>query len=96
LRKMTASSAYIAVLNLAARPFSLLSKPVSVAFCRRRLRGSMARMKRRGDKGSPCRSPLPCWIGCSGTPLSITVEVEEERSDVIQLIHLVGNPLCAN
>jgi hypothetical protein len=82
LRKMTTSSAYMEVLNLATLPFNLLSRPLSVAVSKSHVRGSMAKIKRRGERGSPCRSPLPCWIGSSAPPLSMTLDVEVDRSAV--------------
>jgi hypothetical protein len=38
---------------------------------------SAARTKRRGERGSPCLTPLLQWIVLSGTPLSMTFEVPE-------------------
>jgi hypothetical protein len=53
----------------------------------------MAKIKRRGDSGSPCRKPLPCGIEFRGVPLSRTLEVEEVSRAEIQFRHCIGNPL---
>jgi hypothetical protein len=41
------------ILNLAVLLFRGFRRPLSVATCKRRFSGSMARIKSRGDKGSP-------------------------------------------
>ena len=43
-------------------------------------------MNSSGERGSPCRSPLPCIIGSRGTPLSSTRE--EEDAKVAELLIL--------
>ena len=75
LMKMSASSAYMEILHLAAAEGKGERIPCCVANSSSRCRGSMARMKSMGDRGSPWRTPLPwlnlgpCW------PFSNTVEV---------------------
>jgi hypothetical protein len=51
-------------------------------------------MKSSGDSGSPWRKPLPYWMGRSGELFNMTLEVEEDRSAVIQFCQRVGKPLC--
>jgi hypothetical protein len=48
--------------------------------------------EKQGDKGSPCVSPLPCFIGSSAMPLRITLEEEEDRRAAIQSQNLLGKP----
>lgn len=91
--KIAASSAYKDVRKRTAFPRNLLIAPSSVALSSRRCRGSIARMKRRGDRGSPCRSPFPCLIASPGVPFRMIFEVDAERSPVIHSLYFGGNPL---
>jgi hypothetical protein len=55
----------------------------------------MARMNNMGDIGSPWRKPLSCLSGFPGSPFSMTLEEEVERTRLIQSLHLGPNPsLC--
>jgi hypothetical protein len=74
---MTASSANIDMRRSGERPRSLVSIPNSVATSRSLCRGSIAMTKRRGARGSSCLRPRPCQIGGFGTPLRMTLEVED-------------------
>ena len=65
---------------------------LSVAKSRRRRSGSMAITNKSGERGSPCRRPLPCFRGVLGTSLSKNLEVEVARSEAIQSRHLGGKP----
>lgn len=56
--KTVASSAYMDVQKRTALPRNLLIAPSLVALSRWRWRGLIARIKRRGDRGSPFRSPF--------------------------------------
>jgi hypothetical protein len=90
--KTTASSAYMEILRRAALPLRLVMAFSSVALERIHCRGSIANMKRSGDSGSPCLSPLPCAIFSPGIPLSSTCEVEVVSMAVTQSLHFCGNP----
>lgn len=54
---------------------------------------SAAKTKRRGDKGSPCLTPLLHLKGIPGTPFKRTAEEPEHKIALIQEIHLAENPL---
>lgn len=58
-RKMTASSVYSEVLILGGRPLRHVRCPSSVAFSKIGWSGSIARMSKKGESGSPCLTPLP-------------------------------------
>jgi hypothetical protein len=47
-------------------------------------------MKSKGDRGSPCRSPLPCRIESRGMPFNMTCEVEVASRAEIQFCQLVS------
>ena len=55
---------------------------------------SKARMKRRGERGSPCLRPLLACIQLSGSPLTIGAALLIWRMALIQEHHLDPNPLC--
>jgi hypothetical protein len=56
-------------------------------------RRSAANTNKRGEKGSPCLTPLLQWKVLPGTPLRRTEEVPEPRMSLIQLTHLEPKPL---
>lgn len=68
-RKIAVSSAYMDVWKLRDLPRSLDMNPLSVACSNKARSGSIAITKGKGDKGSPCYSPLLCLMGLFGTPL---------------------------
>jgi hypothetical protein len=77
--KMAVSSAYKEVLHLAAAGGRGVRVPCYVAKSRRRCKGSMARMKSMGDRGSPWRTPL-AWLKLGPCcPLSSTLEVVVQK-----------------
>jgi hypothetical protein len=55
---------------------------------------SAATAKRRGDRGSPCLTPLLHLKSLPATPLSNTEDVADERMSFIHSIHLEGNPFA--
>lgn len=91
--KIAASSAYREVLTCAAQLLNVVSTSRSVARSKSYWRGSMAKTKRSGERGSPCRKPVPCLIGTPGIPLIKTREDEVDRRAVIQSRHRAGKPL---
>jgi hypothetical protein len=62
----------------------------------RQFSGSIAKMKRYGVSGSPCRSPRWCLILGPGHPLRRTEEEEVLSNTASQSIHLVGKPRCCS
>ncbi|KAL4567313.1 hypothetical protein LXL04_022894 [Taraxacum kok-saghyz] len=56
-----------------------LKIPLSLAALRATLRPSMATIKRNGDRGSPCLTPLETLNSSVGQPFTITEAREEER-----------------
>ena len=68
-------------------------KPLDLASQMRRLRPSMTRMKRRGDKGHPCQIPREAVKKVEGVPLIRTAKLTEERHPIIQLTVRRGIPI---
>lgn len=93
LMKTAASSAFINVQKRTTLPRSLLRTHMSVTLSKRRWRGSIAKMKRRGDRGSPCRKPFPCLIVSTRIPFRVIFEVEVDSNPVIHSRHFYGQPL---
>lgn len=77
-----------------ARPLSFESTPCSVARSEILCNGSMARIKRNSESGSPCLSPCLCQIRIDGTPLTMTMDEEEERIKVIHSHHRGPKPIA--
>jgi hypothetical protein len=90
------SSAYGTIEN--SPPKSSLSGWLIVPFCQALLitvcNKSAARTKRRGDKGSPCLTPLKQLKVFPGIPFNNTAECPELRMLWIHPIHYSENPLC--
>ena len=63
--KRAVSSAYMEVLMLCVSPLTFLEW-FSVAKSKRHRSGSMAITNKSGERGSPCRRPLPCFRGVLG------------------------------
>ena len=58
-------------------------------------RRSAASTKRRGDKGSPCLTPL-LHLNCfPGTPLRSAEDIPELKSSCIHCNHFCGKPKCS-
>lgn len=72
-----ASSAYKLVLNCPRWSAMCCNTSIFVATANIRCRGSMAKIKIKGDSGSPCLSPFWWWKGLPGAPLSNTLEDAE-------------------
>jgi hypothetical protein len=72
----------------------LLDAPLFGGLAKDVIGGSIAKTKRRGNKGSRCLSPLPCFIGSLPMPLRSTPEEEEDRRATIQSRNLLGKPKC--
>ena len=62
-----------------------------ITYCR----SSAASTKSKGDKGSPCLTPLLQWNCFPGTPLSRMEEKPEEKITLIQFNHKSGKPSWA-
>jgi len=56
---------------------------------------SAAKTKSRGERGSPCLTPLLQWKVLPGTPFNRTVDVPELRMELIPDHHFMSKPLCA-
>ena len=57
------------------------------------IRASVRIMKRKGDRGSPCRSPRYGVILPFGSPFTSTWYETEEMHNRIQATHLSSNPI---
>jgi hypothetical protein len=69
--------------------------PFSVARCKMRCRGSIARMKSMGEIGSPCRSPLSCFRGFPRIPFRRTLDEAVDKARLIQSLHFaLKSSLC--
>ncbi|KAM7486574.1 hypothetical protein LguiA_002583 [Lonicera macranthoides] len=68
----------------------------SSALAIKRLRTSTTRIKRKGDKGSPCLKPLDALKLPSGLPLIITEKFTEFKHPPIHFLHLTPNPFLSN
>lgn len=90
--KIMASSAYRQVLRGPILPGRGVSMPSSSALSRRQWRGSMARMKSKGERGSPCRNPLRWSISRPELPFRTKAEEELARIVEIQSLHLALKP----
>ncbi|KAL4585040.1 hypothetical protein LXL04_009653 [Taraxacum kok-saghyz] len=55
---------------------------------------SIAMIKRKGDRGSPWRTPLVIGNSLVGDPFVMTEAREDERQPLIQQIHFSLNPIC--
>lgn len=66
--------------------------PLSLAWLRIDWSISAARTKRRGERGTPCLTPLLQWTIFPGNPLRRTEEFLEFKTDLIHSIHLFPNP----
>jgi hypothetical protein len=55
---------------------------------------SAARTKRRGDRGSPWRTPLLHLKNFPGTPFNRIADDPEERTALTQFSHLSVKPMC--
>lgn len=95
LMKIAASSAYREHLKRALRSASSLRWPSSVAILRSLCRGSIARMNRYGDRGSPCLNPLRWSILSPSIPFRETLEEEAERINATQSRHLALKPILS-
>lgn len=58
------------------------------------LSGSIAMMKRKGERGSPRLRPLACLMGCPGMPITSTFELDFWKSVEIPFLLLVPKPNC--
>jgi hypothetical protein len=92
LTKIVASSTQSDVLI----PLSLAEMgwriPLSVATFRSLSKGSIAMIKSIGESGSPCLSPLSCFMGFPGVPLRRILEEDEANAMLNQSLHLGPNP----
>jgi hypothetical protein len=57
------------------------------------LRPSITRMKRRGDNGHPCLTPLPLLKKYVASPLMRTTKEEDVTQDIIHLVMWIPNPI---
>jgi len=60
-----------------------------ITYCR----SSAAKIKRRGERGSPCLTPLSHLNCLPGTPFSRMEVYPEEKSILIHYSHLSGKPM---
>jgi len=58
-------------------------------------KGSAAKTKRRGERGSPCLTPLLLLKGLPETPFSRIAGEAELKTTLIQEIHFSEKPLLA-
>jgi hypothetical protein len=72
-----------------------LRKPMPLALLRMDCKRSAARTKRRGERGSPCLTPLLQWIVFLGTPFRRTLEVPTEMMLLTQDNHESPNPFAS-
>uniref|UniRef100_A0A0A9HGG9 Uncharacterized protein n=1 Tax=Arundo donax TaxID=35708 RepID=A0A0A9HGG9_ARUDO len=92
LTKIAASSAYMLVRILAALCCIDCSCPASVAKSNNRCRGSIARMKSMGNRGSPCRNPVQWLKLLPLVPLSKTEDEAVDSKAETRSLHRVPNP----
>jgi hypothetical protein len=57
---------------------------------------SMARIKRKGDRGSPCLRPLLCLICAPFLPFSLTADEDDVTIRLIQFLHFGRKPFLCN
>ena len=69
-----------------------LEYPVQTILLTKAVRGSIAKMKRNGDKGQPCLTPLVTRNSSVGDPFNRIEALEPLKHSLIQLIHKVPNP----
>ena len=89
---MTTSSTYMKALSLIFG-CRICSRPRLSASLRRAFNPSMTRTNNRGDRGSPCRSPLAWQILVPGHPFRITFVLAVDMRE-IQSSHRQENPRC--
>ncbi|MFS7958739.1 hypothetical protein Hanom_Chr08g00682261 [Helianthus anomalus] len=82
--------------DMSGPPFGIFTprnKPVSTAFFMSMLSTSIARMKRKGDIGSPCLNPLLYRNSVVGDPLIRTEPFPDNKHPLIQEIHFSGKAM---
>jgi hypothetical protein len=93
--KKVASSAYIKILKLSDPLLRLLRRPIYCAFLISLCKSFIAKMKSKGDSGSPCLTPRQCKILSPDSLFTRKVEEEVFQSEAIQFLHLKPNPRCS-
>ena len=73
--------------------FIPLISPFNFASLINRLRPSMTRMNRRGDKGHPCLMPLETLKKFEGVPFTSTTKFADDKQPIIQLTPRRGTPI---
>jgi hypothetical protein len=79
-------------LNLREPPWSGVRVPNCSAFLKMKFRGSIASRNNSGESGAPCLKPLAWWIAWPGQPFNKTFEVEVEKREDNQFLHLIPKP----
>ena len=90
------SSAYCTIRKsrLDYKSIGLLINPLFIAEFTKVYRKSAASTKSRGERGSPCLTPLLQWIVLPGTPFRRILVVPDEKMLGIQEIQVWPKPLC--
>lgn len=96
LMKIATSSAYREHLKRTLRSANSLRWPSTVIILRNLCRGSIARMKRYGDRASPYLRPLGWSILSPSIPFSETLEEEVDRIRATQSCHLALNLILSS
>jgi hypothetical protein len=87
--KIAALAAYNEHLKFAAFRSTGFKTPLCTAASMMRCRGSMAKMNKSGDSGSPYLNPHACLISFVGRPLTKTLDDVVPKSAVIQSLHFL-------
>jgi hypothetical protein len=69
-----------------------VSLPTNLLLFNKMLRISKTRMKSRGERGHPCRSPLSLWNALEASPLIKTARVAVVMQPIIQFVVAAPNP----
>jgi hypothetical protein len=90
-----ASSAYMDVLYFSVPLLRVVSNPICWALLISLCKGSIVKMKGKGERGSPCLTPLQCSIFFLDSSLTKKVGEVVFHKEGIQFLHLNPNPKCS-
>jgi hypothetical protein len=74
----------------------LMRRPLFISTLTRDCRTSAAKIKSRGERGSPCLTPLLHWKEDPGMLFKRTYEVADSRSCLIQVHQVCQKPLASS